>query len=233
MRLLLRSATNRRPRESMASAWGMSRSPGPEPFWPQALMNLPLLSNFTMRALVLPPWPSATKMSPFGATSTADGALNSSGPLPATPALPSRISSLPSGLNLMTCWPLPSLPRPSVTQTLPSWSTCRPWGNRNMPAPNAFTSWPEASNLRIGSSFEPSQANGTPGFKFDGGANAPQRSATQTLAPSRSTSTPAVEPQVRPAGILPQSVIERHGLGSELIGSRDAEGTEPGGGGGH
>src|ERR1700722_10612472 len=100
MRLLLRSATNRRPRESMASAWGMSRSPGPEPFWPQALMNLPLLSNFTMRALVLPPWPSATKMTPFGATSTADGALNSSGPPAGAAALAEPHQLLAVGAEL-------------------------------------------------------------------------------------------------------------------------------------
>ena len=55
----------------------MSNSPGPVPFLPQVLMNLPSFVNFTMRALVLPPWPSATKMSPFGAITTADGALNS------------------------------------------------------------------------------------------------------------------------------------------------------------
>ncbi len=55
-----------------------------------------------MRALVFPPWPSATKMSPFGAVTTADGALNSSVPLPGVPALPSVNSSLPSGLNLNT-----------------------------------------------------------------------------------------------------------------------------------
>jgi len=77
--------------------------------------------------------------------------------------------------------------------------------------------------LRIGSRLEPSQANGTPGFMLDGGAKAPQRSATHTLDPSRSIPTPAVEPQLRPAGILAQSVIERYGLGSELIGSPACE----------
>ena len=86
----------------MAIAWGMSSSPGPEPFVPHVLMNLPSLVNFTMRALVLPPWPSATKMSPFGAVTTADGALNSSGPLPGLFGLPSVIRTLPSGLNLKT-----------------------------------------------------------------------------------------------------------------------------------
>src|SRR5689334_11251331 len=40
--------------------------------------------------------------SPFGAVTTADGALNSSLPLPGVPGLPSRMSTLPSGLNLNT-----------------------------------------------------------------------------------------------------------------------------------
>src|ERR1044072_4437243 len=74
-------------------------------------------------------------MSPFGAVTTADGALNSSVPLPGVPALPRVISSLPSGLNLKTWWPLPLRPRPSVTHTLPSRSTCRPCGNRIRPEP--------------------------------------------------------------------------------------------------
>jgi hypothetical protein len=143
-------------------------------------------------------------MSPLGATRTADGALNSSGPLPATPALPSRINTRPSGLNLKTWWPFPSLPSPSVTQTLPSRSTCSPCGNKNSPSPKAFTSVPDESNLRIGGKLDPSQANGAPGFMSDGGANAPHRSATQTLVPSTSMSTPLVEPHSRPAGIFAQ-----------------------------
>src|SRR5262249_58625400 len=89
--------------DAMAGAGGWSLRPGREPFFPQFLMTLPCLSNLTMRDLVFPQCPSATKMSPLGATSTADGALNSSGPLPAIPALPSVSSTLPSGLNdLMT-----------------------------------------------------------------------------------------------------------------------------------
>src|SRR5262245_46858130 len=182
-------------------------------------MNLPFLSNLTMRALVFRPCPSATKMSPFGATSTADGALNSSGPSPATPGLPSVISTLPSGLNLNTWWPLPSLPRPSVTHTLPARSTCRPCGNSSSPSPKAFTSLPDASNLRIGGRFEPSHANGVPGFISEGGANAPQRSATQTLLPSGSMSTPLVEPQFRPVGSFAQFSIAWYGLGAELVGA--------------
>src|ERR1700719_3538226 len=215
MRLLPRSPTNRRPRESIASVWGPSNSPGPEPFLPQVLMNLPVLSNLTMRALVLPPCPSATKKSPFGATSTAEGALNSSLPLPATPGLPSVISTLPSGLNLKTWWPLPSLPSPSVTHTFPAGSTNRPCGNNMRPAPKLFTSLPVSSNLRTGSRFEPSQPNCTPALTCDGGAKAPQRSATQMLLPSRSVPMPAVEPQFRPSGSLPNGV-PTYGLGSEL-----------------
>src|SRR5258708_834627 len=142
----------------------MSSSPGPEPFLPQNLMNLPSLVNFTIRALVLPPCPSATKMSPFGATRTADGALNSSGPLPATPALPSVINTRPSGLNLKTWWPFPSLPSPSVTQTLPSLSTCRPCGNSSSPAPNDFNRLHDESNLTIGGVPPSSPALAYPGF---------------------------------------------------------------------
>src|SRR4029077_18367910 len=168
-------------------------------------MNLPSGENFTIRALVLPPCPSATKTSPLGAIRTADGALNSSGPSPATPALPSLINTFPSGLNLKTWWPLPSLPAASVTQTLPAGAVRTPCGSTNIPAPKLATSLPEASNLRIGARFDPSQANGSPGFRSDGSAKVPQRSKTHTLVPSGSISTPAVEPQVRPSGNFAQS----------------------------
>ena len=90
------------------------------PFWPHSLMNLPSFVNFTMRSPLLPPWPSPTKMSPFGAKAMAFGSLKVSVAGPATPALPSVISTLPSGENLKTCWPLPSLPWPSVIHTLSS-----------------------------------------------------------------------------------------------------------------
>ena len=52
---------------------------------------------------------------------------------------------------------------------------------------------------------------------MEGGANEPQRSATQTLTPSRSMSTAFVEPQVRPSGNLAQFSIARYGLGAELV----------------
>jgi hypothetical protein len=71
-------------------------------------MNLPFLSNFTMRALlkVLGWWPSETKISPFGAIATPVGRSKVSGPLPGTPSLPSVIRTLPSGLSLSTSWPM-------------------------------------------------------------------------------------------------------------------------------
>ena len=84
-----------------------------------------------------------------------------------------------------------------------------PCGNSISPAPKLFKSLPEASNLRIGSSFEPSQPNGTAGSTCDGGRDSPHRSATQTLVPSGSIATALVEPQARPAGSVPQFSIER------------------------
>src|SRR5215475_15827724 len=157
-------------------------------------------------------------MSPLGATSAAEGALNSSAPLPATPRLPSVIKSLPSGPNLKTWWPLPSLPSPSVTQTFPSGSTERPCGNNMRPAPKLFTSLPVSSNLRTGSRFDPSQPICTPGLTCDGGAKAPQRSATQMLLPSISTPIPAVDPQLRPSGNFPNGA-PTYGLGREFVGA--------------
>ena len=38
-------------------------------------MNFPSFENFTMRAFEFPPWPSPTKISPFGATRTSDGMI--------------------------------------------------------------------------------------------------------------------------------------------------------------
>ena len=104
----------------------MLSSPGADPFFPHVMMNLPSFENFTMRALLSPPCPSATKISPFVAMATADGLLNVSSLLPATPALPSVIKTFPVGLNLKTWWPLPSFPSPSVTHMLPSRSAVIP-----------------------------------------------------------------------------------------------------------
>src|SRR3984893_6505878 len=92
-------------------------------------------------------------------------------------------------------------------------------GNTSAPAPKLFTKLPETTNFRMGGNGESEQANGSPGFIIEGGANEPQRSATQTLTPSRSMSTAFVEPQVRPSGNLAQFSIARYGLGAELVGT--------------
>ena len=121
----------------MASPWVTSNSPCPEPWWPQVARNLPSCEYLTMRSLVFSPWPSAMKMSPFGATRTSDGPLSSSWPLPATPGLPSVISTRPSGLNLIAVSPLPLPAWPSVTQTLPSRSMPSPCGQLIRPRAEA------------------------------------------------------------------------------------------------
>src|ERR1035438_5325220 len=162
-------------------------------------------------------------MSPFGATSRLFGWKKYSGSRP-PPGLPSVRSSLPSGLNLKTWWPLvgsaaggggapaaPPRPRPppivqaqSTTQTLSSLSTKIPCGERIIPVPNDFTSLPVASNFSTGSSVEPKQLF------------TPQRSATHTLLPSRSIATALVEPQVRPSGIFAHPSTVVYGLGRSL-----------------
>ena len=78
-------------------------------------------------------------MSPFGAVITSHGWLSWPGPLPGTPASPSRSRTSPSGLNLITWCPLvpASFPAKSVAQTLPSLSTWKPCGVTNSPAPEA------------------------------------------------------------------------------------------------
>src|SRR5262245_37620271 len=162
-------------------------------------MNFPSFENFTTRAFESPPCPSATKMSPFGAVVTADGRLKVSGPSPATPAFPRASKTFPSGLNLTTWWPLPSFPSASVTHTLPSLSTCMPWGNTNIPAPNQCTALPARSNLKIGARFDPAQLR------------SPHLSKTQML-PSRSTSTADVDPHFLPSGYLAQPSSTRYGL---------------------
>ena len=115
-----------------------------------------------------------------------------SGPSPVTPAFPRVSRSLPSGLNLKTWCPFPSLPRASVTQTLSSPSTQMPCGNRNTPAAKLLTSRPSESNLSSAGSSEPAQVF------------APHLSPTQMDFPSRSISTALVDPQVRPSGIFAQ-----------------------------
>ena len=91
-------------------------------------MNLPWESNFITRMSrpagmkgAIGAWPSVTKMSPLGAVITSLGDWKWVSSSPRWPAVPSRISTLPSGDSLVTCRPLlPSLEMaPSVTQTLP------------------------------------------------------------------------------------------------------------------
>ena len=87
-------------------------------------MNLPSLVNFTMRALVSPPWPSATKMSPLGATRTSEGALKVSCAVAGDAGLAERHQHLAVRVELDDGVALAVvLPRPSVTHTLPSRST--------------------------------------------------------------------------------------------------------------
>src|SRR5215510_4710288 len=199
MRLLPRSPTNTLPVESIAIAWSSVNSPGAEPFFPHALINLPSFENLTIRALESPPCPSATKISPLGEVTTAEGRLNVSWLSPATPAFPRASKTFPSGLNLTTWWPLPSFPSASVTHTLPSLSTCMPWGNTNKPAPNHFTALPDRSNLKIGARFDSAQLR------------SPHLSKTQML-PSRSTSTADVDPHFLPSGYFAQPSSTRYGL---------------------
>ena len=78
-------------------------------------------------------------------------------------------------------------PRPRCRRPCPRMIPC---GERIIPAPNDFTSVAVRVELSTGSSVEPTQLF------------APQRSATQTLRPSRSIATALVEPQVRPSGHL-------------------------------
>src|SRR5262249_6950458 len=85
---------------------------------------------------------------------------------------------------------------PSVTQMLPSRSTKMPCANAIMPAPKLFTSLPDASNFRTGSSGDILPVAGSAQLL------APHRSATQIDFPSLSMSTALVDPQVRPAGSL-------------------------------
>src|SRR5262245_45522567 len=151
MRLLDLSATNSRPRESIAMLCGWFISPGPEPcVVPHDLMNVPSFENFTTRPLAFATCPSVTKTSPFGATTTSLGPANDAFVSSATPALPSVISTLPSGLNMQTCPPLPSLVCESVTHTLPSRSIDMPCGCTNMSAPKLLIRTPAWLNSRIG-----------------------------------------------------------------------------------
>ena len=163
-------------------------------------MNSPSFENFTTRGVGAPLWPSATKISPLGAVTTAAGRLKVSRPLPATPVVPRVSSTFPSGLNLTTVWPFPSRPCPSVTHTLPARSTWRPCGNTKIPAPKLFRSFPDRSNLRTGPRFESTQLF------------APHLSRIQ-MFPSGSMLIALMPPQVRSAGAFAHpSSTTRYGL---------------------
>src|SRR5665213_4174131 len=100
------------------------------------------------------------------------------------------INTLLSGDSLVTVSPLlPSLEMaPSVTQTLPWRSTCRPWGNTNRPAPMLLIGLPVfMSSSTIGALSEPSQLL------------APQRSIAQ-ISPCGPRSIPALDPHVDSRG---------------------------------
>ncbi len=99
MRLLSRSATNRRPCESSASACGTRNCPRAEPVPPHCVTNLPSRVNLRMRLLDAGSWPSLTNTSPFAATATSVGPSKCALSLPATPASPSVSSTRPSALN--------------------------------------------------------------------------------------------------------------------------------------
>ena len=120
MRLLPRSATSRRPCGSMHQPMRRVELARARPLLAPLLDELPVLVELDDARVGVAAVAVGDEDSPFGATRTSDGWLNVSGPLPATPALPSVISTRPVGLNLKTCCPFPSLPWPSVTQMLSS-----------------------------------------------------------------------------------------------------------------
>src|SRR5262247_2950692 len=68
-----------------------------------------------------------------------------------------------------------------------------------MPAPNHFTALPDRSNLKIGARFDSAQLR------------SPHLSKTQML-PSRSTSTPDVDPHFLPSGYFAQPSSTRYRL---------------------
>src|SRR6185437_13946282 len=207
MRLLLRSATNSRPCESNASTCGPFSSPSPEPRWPKFLMNLPFLSNFTMREFPnVGACPSEMKMSPFGAKAIPVGRSNTLLSLPPCPALPSVISTLPSGDSLNTWLPLPSRASPSIAQMLPWGSGFTVWGKANMPPPKFFSTLPSDESSQIGAVSEPRQPF------------AVQRSITQTSSLA-STNTLLVGAHGRE--VCAQSLTRWYGLGASLTQGAD------------
>src|SRR5437763_1491340 len=83
-----------------------------------------------------------------------------------------------------------------------------PCGDTIIPAPKLFTSFPFASNFRIGLTVGLSRHP----------LLAPHRSATHTLLPSLSMSTALSDPHLRPSGSWAQSATVRYGFGASLVG---------------
>src|SRR5438093_8704569 len=83
-----------------------------------------------------------------------------------------------------------------------------PCGETNMPAPKLFSSLPDESNSRMGSTVGESRHALLP----------PHRSATQILLPSLSISTALSDPHIRPAGSFAQFSTGRYGFGASLAG---------------
>src|SRR6476659_5214152 len=156
-------------------------------------------------------------MLPSGAMTTSLGSVNALGGAPALPGVPRTSSTLPSGLNLVTEFPLFAQSgncfsssavgtRASTTQTLPCLSTSMPCGHRIWPAPNILRMLPFESNLMIGSTFDPAHEL------------VPQRSAAHTLLPSGSISTALTDPHLRPLGSGPKLRTVSYGLGRKVTG---------------
>ena len=170
MRRLPRSATNRRPCESIASECG------PRNCAVAVALRAPALDELAVgrtsrcgrcRSVGLDPGTArcATRRRRCcrrERSSTSFGSVNCVGGSPASPGVPSTSSTLPCGLNFVTVWPLPAASgnffssggvaeRASATQTLPWRSTSMPCGQRISPAPKLCTTLPVGSSLTIGS----------------------------------------------------------------------------------
>ena len=142
-RLLPRSPTKMRSWLSIAIACGERNCPSPVPRVANVLMKRPSLVNFMMRELssAIPPWPSATKISPLLAATTPVGASNVSRPL--RPFAFARLAELQEhaaiGAELRhletLCRPWPAHPPPRYCRRLSTVTLC---GSMNRPAPKFF-----------------------------------------------------------------------------------------------
>ena len=141
-------------------------------------------------------------MLPLSPTTTSAGELNWFRPPPTFPGVPSRISSSPVGLNLMTWCPrVPSGVRCSETasaiQTLPSGSTSMPCGQITVPLPKLSTAFPFMSNFTTGSRSE--SRHSVPNRST---VVASQRITAHRCLPSGSIFRSPTAPIVRSAGSL-------------------------------